>query len=91
MDVVTDLSHYFQLGLSETPAEFLAWREAWLGGPGSVRVQENTRSGGWDVVVRLDGTYSDREEAEEAARCFRQEIPGLVEQIRTGKMNEHLT
>jgi hypothetical protein len=56
---------YYQLGLAQTPAEFLASRKTWLDDPGSVRIQENPRYGhGWDVVVWLDGTYSDREEAE---------------------------
>lgn len=81
MSVDTD-DEYYRLGLEqESPADFLHFRREWLADPDSVRLQQ-TSTGGWDIVLRIDGTYLYEAEAREIADTFQREIYGLAEQIR---------
>jgi hypothetical protein len=73
---------YYRLGLEhESPGDFLHYRREWLADPNSVRLQQ-TSTGGWDIVLRIDGTYLYEAEAREIADTFQREIYGLAEQIR---------
>ena len=67
--------------MTRTPHEFLLARESWLAGPGSVRVQERD-CGGWDVVLRLDGAYTSKGDAEYIARSFQREIHAIARRLR---------
>lgn len=51
-----------------------------------VHVVRSVGGSGWDVVLRIDGTYSDRAMAEEVAEMLRTEVrPMVVEaQDRSG-------
>jgi hypothetical protein len=77
----TSVNAYYRLGLEqESPGEFLHYRREWLADPGSVRLQSAGQ--GWDVVLRIDGTYFNKSAAQEVAVSFQQEIHGLAEQMR---------
>lgn len=71
----------YRLGLTELPAQFLYERQEWLADPDSVQACENEQ-GGWEVLLRIDGTYPSEDDARAIARCFQQEIHGLAEQMR---------
>jgi ribosomal protein S27AE len=81
-----ELREYYELELAETPSDFLLWRHEWLTDPGSVRLQ--LAGDGWDVVLRIDGTYF----VEDLARCmvelFQREVHGLAEQLCAYKFDE---
>lgn len=59
----------------DTAAEFLSERQDYL----HVYASPSVSGDGWDVVARLDGTYSDRESAEEAAASIRDWLDGLAD------------
>jgi hypothetical protein len=48
-------------------------RDDWITEPGAVRLQQ-TGDGGWDVVVRLDGTYYHYSDAQRIAAHFSKRI-----------------
>ena len=58
-----------------TAADFLTERRDFL----RVEVVPGYRGAdeGWDVVLRIDGTYSDRETAEEVAKAMKADIGAL--------------
>jgi hypothetical protein len=72
---------YYRLGLSETPHDFFQLRMPWIAEPGSVRVHENP-AGGYDISIRIDGTYSDHKTAQRIAAQFQREVDGIVEAVR---------
>jgi hypothetical protein len=59
----------------ETLAEFIEERAPWLAAdnPWVVGVVR-TGDGGWDVVLRIDGAYTDRATAEDVAEYLRDRI-----------------
>ena len=57
-----------------TAAEFLTERRDFL----RVRVVPG-EAGGWDVVVRFDGTYSDKQMAENAAKGIKEWFESLAD------------
>lgn len=63
---------------SETSAEFLAERRDFL----YVYAVLSESDDGWDVVMRLDGTYASEESALEAARELRERIEQLADHPR---------
>jgi hypothetical protein len=72
---------HYHLGLTEAAEQFIGYRREWLADHGSVRLQE-TPPGGWDVVLRIDGTYSSRAHAQHVANQFQREVHGLAEAAR---------
>jgi hypothetical protein len=79
-----DRREYYEMGLEGEPGYFLRYRDSWVGDPGSVRLQQVGPPGkhGWDIVLRIDGTYFNKAEAQEIADLFQAEIHGIVERIR---------
>jgi len=53
----------------DTPGGFFAERADWILDPDAVMVVP-TETGGWQVVLRIDGNYRERSDAEHAARSF---------------------
>jgi hypothetical protein len=64
-----------------TAAGFLAERADFL----HVYAAPSVSGDGFDVVLRLDGTYADQELAQEAAGGMRQMIERLADVPRTGR------
>lgn len=56
-------------------------RASWLADPGSVHVAPSP-GGGWDVVLRIDGTYSNRDDAQDVADLFQSEIHRIAAEAR---------
>ncbi len=67
--------------------EFLDRRLPWLADAGSVQVA-HTPDGGWDVALRIDGTYTTRDSAEEIADLFRDDVNELVEALNAARATE---
>lgn len=42
--------------------------------PENVRISQNSRFGSWDVVIRIDGHYSSRADAERMAEFWREQL-----------------
>jgi hypothetical protein len=61
-----------------TPAE---WALCRLDAPPDLRVLQNPY-GAWDVLLRVDGGYSDPVDALAAAETHREEIESMVREIR---------
>ena len=59
----------------KTAAGFLTERQDFL----YVYVAESAGGSGWDVVLRVDGTYTDRATAEGAADGIREWMAGLTD------------
>lgn len=57
-----------------TDVELLASRGRWF--DVRVRVQPHPRRAGWDIVLRIDGTYTDLADAERIAKFWREQITG---------------
>lgn len=72
---------FYEIGRTERPARFIQERVEWLGDPGSVRVVPSER-GGWDILLRIDGTYFVQSEAQEVCAEFQREVHGLARQVR---------
>ena len=66
----------------KTAAGFLTERQDFL----YVYVTESSGGPGWDVVVRVDGTYTDRATAEGAADGIREWMTSLTD---VGKTRRH--
>ncbi|MGH3967723.1 MAG: hypothetical protein ACRDTV_06300 [Mycobacterium sp.] len=77
-----EITECYDIGRNEPPERFLEFRAQWLGDPGSVRLQQTT-GGGWDIVLRIDGTYfTDEVTAQRIADTFQAEIRGIADQLR---------
>jgi len=63
----------------DTAAGFLSERQDYL-----YVYASRSQGDGWDVVMRIDGTYSDRADAEGAAQGIRQRIERLTD-VRSDK------
>lgn len=67
--------------MSETAAEFLTERRDFL----YVYATKSASGQGWDVVVRVDGTYSSKVGAEGAAEGIREWMANLSDVPREGR------
>jgi len=56
-----------------TAADFIRLRSPWF------RVAVKKRRNGWDVWLRVDGVYADKEDAEKAAEAMRGWVMGIRE------------
>lgn len=74
----------YQQALSETADDFFRSRAPWLAGPDSVRVMANSDNH-YDVVLRIDGTYLDKETAESIAKLVQSEIYGHLARLQLGE------
>lgn len=63
----------------ETAAEFLTERRDFL----MVRVVR-AEGAGWDIVLRIDGTYAEREDAEPVAAFMRKSIEAISDIPKDG-------
>jgi hypothetical protein len=59
-------------------AHFIAERSDWF----DVSVRQNGDDGLYDVVLRIDGSYLDRADAEEMAEHFTEELRALANRAR---------
>lgn len=66
---------------TETAAEFLTELRDYL----YVYVAPSVRGDGWDVVVRIDGTYGDKDEASAAAVSIRAAMEALSDVPMEGR------
>ncbi len=64
-----------------TAAGFLAERRDYL----HVHIAPSVSGDGWDVVLRLDGTYPERADAVAAAAAIRERIDDLADVPRDGR------
>lgn len=71
----------YQQALSETADDFFRSRAPWLASPDSVRVMANTDNH-YDVVLRIDGTYLDKQTAESIAKLVQSEIYGHLARLQ---------
>jgi hypothetical protein len=65
-----------------TAAGFLSERRDFL----HVYATRSVSGEGWDVVLRVDGTYSDRADAVGAAVAIREWMDGLADVRRDGRV-----
>ena len=65
-----------------TAAGFLSERRDFL----YVYATRSVSGEGWDVVLRVDGTYTDKADAEGAAVGIRDWLAGLVDVRRDGRV-----
>lgn len=79
----------FDIGRAESPGEFIKYRANWIAEIGSVRVQPAPGGHGWDVVLRIDGTYSDRTVAEYQAAAFQAEVHGIAAKLTHNSQKLH--
>lgn len=71
----------YQQALSQTADDFFRDRAPWLADPNSVRVMANADNH-YDVVLRIDGTYLDKETAESIAKLVQSEIYGHLSRLQ---------
>lgn len=77
------MQELFMMGREETPEQFLYARVDWLerthGLPPPVRIQPV--GDGWDVVMRIDGVYFNKDDAERIAEAFAAEVEGIRQRL----------
>lgn len=74
---------WYAEGLGESADEFFADRAGWLAQPNSVRAVANS-DGTYDVAIRVDGSYDDRETAQSIADLLQAMIYGHLARLFAG-------
>lgn len=74
---------WYAEGLNQSADEFFADRREWLAEPNSVRVV-TTPDGHYDIAIRVDGSYEDRETAQSIAELLQAQIYGHLARLETG-------
>lgn len=74
--ITDEMQGWHRRGVRQMPGDFLSKRLDWVQHPRAVRVVVN--GDGWDVMLRIDGTYYVLEEALEVGHAFLHEAHGMA-------------
>jgi predicted GIY-YIG superfamily endonuclease len=71
-------------GVWGSAADWMYFRSEWFLDPHPVRLMLSPQ-GGWEVMLRIDGTYYCEDSAKEAAHAFHHEIQGMAEWMKMNR------